>query len=197
VQLPRGFELSINQFAILRTPVEPTLFLPLTDPANKLGSSTLVPLQLTVPGGGDFNCFGLSCGKSDLQNLVDEYNSRYGPNLALPSHYQCRRANSTAAAHNSSGIRVLPFLVCLHSSKRKRNDSRSDGVVALLLVMAILPAGLRRRQHDPNTYAGRVSRTLTERTPCRNRHRAPRPAHSISSSHRAPQADRRSSSLPD
>ena len=88
VQLPKGFELSINQFAISRTPVEPTLFLPLTDPANKFGSSTLVPLQLTVPGGGDFNCFGLSCGKTDLQNLVNKYNSTYGRNLTLPSHYQ-------------------------------------------------------------------------------------------------------------
>jgi hypothetical protein len=47
-----------------------------------------VPLQLTVPGGGDFNCFGLSCGKADLQNLVNKYNSTYGRNLTLPSHYQ-------------------------------------------------------------------------------------------------------------
>jgi hypothetical protein len=83
-----GFDLSINQAAISRTPVEPILVLPLTDPANKFGSSLLVPIQLAVPGGGAFNCFGLSCGKSDLQNLVNKYNSTYGRNITLPSHYQ-------------------------------------------------------------------------------------------------------------
>lgn len=88
VQLPKGFELSVNQAAISRTPVNPVLFLPLNDPANQLGSSTLVPIQLTVPNGGTFNCFGLSCGKSDLQNLVNEYNSTYKRTLTLPSHYQ-------------------------------------------------------------------------------------------------------------
>ena len=88
VQLPKGFELSVNQAAISRTPVEPTLVLPLTDPANKFGSSLVVPIQLAVPGVGDFNCFGLSCGKSDLQNLISKYNSTYGRNITLPAHYQ-------------------------------------------------------------------------------------------------------------
>jgi Carboxypeptidase regulatory-like domain len=88
VQLPKGFELSINQAAISRTPVEPVLFLPLTDPANRFGSSTLVPIQLAVAGGGDFNCFGQSCGKSDLEHLVSQYNSTYHRALTLPSHYR-------------------------------------------------------------------------------------------------------------
>jgi hypothetical protein len=85
IQLPKGFELSINQAAISRTPVEPALFLPLTDPANRFGSSTLVPIQLAVAGGGDFNCFGQSCGKSDLEH---QYNSTYHRTLTLPSHYR-------------------------------------------------------------------------------------------------------------
>jgi hypothetical protein len=88
VQLPKGFELSINQAAISRTPVEPVLFLPLTDPANRFGSSTLVPIQLAVAGGGDFNCFGQSCGKSDLEHLVSKYNSTYNKTLTLPAHYR-------------------------------------------------------------------------------------------------------------
>jgi hypothetical protein len=90
VQLPKGFQLSINQAAISRTPVDPVLVLPLTDPANKFGSSTLVPIQLAAGqvGGGNFNCFGLSCGKSDLKNFVNQYNTAYGKNITLPSHYQ-------------------------------------------------------------------------------------------------------------
>jgi hypothetical protein len=88
VQLPWGFELSINQAIISRTPVDPVLVLPLTAPANTFGSSTLVPIQLAVPGGSAFSCFGLSCGKSDLQSLVSKYNSTYGTNVQLPSHYQ-------------------------------------------------------------------------------------------------------------
>jgi hypothetical protein len=88
IELPWRFELSINQAIISRTPVDPVVQLPLTSPANTSGSSTLVPIQLAVPGGGDFNCFGLSCGKSDLQNLVNKYNSTYGANIQLPSHYQ-------------------------------------------------------------------------------------------------------------
>jgi hypothetical protein len=88
VQLPLGFELSINQAMISRTPVDPVFALPLTAPANTSGSSQIVPIQLAVPGAGAFNCFGLSCGKSDLQNLVNKYNSTYGANIQLPSHYQ-------------------------------------------------------------------------------------------------------------
>ena len=87
VELPWGFELSVNQFMISRTPVEPTLVLPLTSPANTFGSSILVPIQLDEPG-LPFNCFGLSCGKSDLQNMLTKFNSTYGTNMTLPSHYQ-------------------------------------------------------------------------------------------------------------
>lgn len=68
--------------------MEPVLFLPLTHPANQLGSRTLVPIQLAVAGGGDFNCFGQSCGKSDLEHLVSKYNSTYNRTLTLPSHYR-------------------------------------------------------------------------------------------------------------
>ena len=68
--------------------VEPVLFLPLTDTANQFGSSTLVPIQLAVAGGGDFNCFGQSSGKSDLQHLVSQYNSTYDRALTRPSHYR-------------------------------------------------------------------------------------------------------------
>jgi hypothetical protein len=103
VQLPWGFELSINQAVISRTPVDPLLVLPTTSAANTFGSSTAVPLSLVVPG-ATFNSFGLTSGKSDLQNLVNKYNTTYvNPNcpanlvfgqsaptgcIGLPSHYQ-------------------------------------------------------------------------------------------------------------
>ena len=89
IELPWGFELSINQAIISRTPVEPLLIIsPIGSGANTFGSSILVPIQLAMPGGGAFHCFGLSCGKSDLLNLVNKYNSAYGQHITLPSQYQ-------------------------------------------------------------------------------------------------------------
>ncbi|HYL39095.1 MAG TPA: carboxypeptidase-like regulatory domain-containing protein [Bryobacteraceae bacterium] len=87
VELPWGFELSINQAIISRTPVDPVLISPIGSAANTFGSSVLLPISLAVPG-TTFNSFGLTSGKSDLQNLVDKYNSTYGQHVALPSHYQ-------------------------------------------------------------------------------------------------------------
>jgi|HubBroStandDraft_1064217.scaffolds.fasta_scaffold12112_3 hypothetical protein len=89
IQLPWGFELSINQSIISRTPVEPIVVSPIGSAANTYGSSVLLPIQLAVPGGGGaFNCFGVSCGKSELQSLVNQYNSTFHANIKLPSHYQ-------------------------------------------------------------------------------------------------------------
>ena len=104
IQLPWDFELNINQAIISRTPVDPVLVLGLTSPANTFGSSTSVPIQLAVPDGSTLTCFGITCGKSELQNLVNKYNATYGTNcpqnlvfgapgvsstcLGLPSHYQ-------------------------------------------------------------------------------------------------------------
>jgi hypothetical protein len=103
VELPWGFELSINQAVISRTPVDPVLVAGIGTPQNQFGSSVLVPLSLDVPG-ATFNSFGLGSSKSDLQNLVNKYNSTYGSNcptnlvfgtpgvsgscIGLPSHYQ-------------------------------------------------------------------------------------------------------------
>jgi len=87
VQLPWGFELTINQAIISRTPIYPQLVAGLGTPQNQFGSSVLVPLQLDVPG-TTFGSFGLTSGKSDLQNLVSKYNATYNQNLVLPSHYQ-------------------------------------------------------------------------------------------------------------
>jgi hypothetical protein len=104
VNLPWGLELSINQSIISRTPVEPTLVVPIGSGANTYASSVILPIQLAVPDGSTFNCFGLSCGQAELQKLVNQYNTTYvNPNcpqnpvigqgapagcIALPAHYQ-------------------------------------------------------------------------------------------------------------
>jgi len=103
IQLPWGFELSINQAIISRTPVDPTIVAGIGTPQNQLGSSVSVPLQLDVPG-GTFGGFGVTSGKSQLQTLVNQYNTQFvNPNcpanlvfgqsapagcIGLPSHYQ-------------------------------------------------------------------------------------------------------------
>lgn len=87
IQLPWGFELSINQAIISRSPIYPQLVAGIGTPQNQFGTSVLVPLQLDVPG-TTFGSFGLTSGKSDLQNLVSKYNSTYNQKVTLPSHYQ-------------------------------------------------------------------------------------------------------------
>jgi len=105
IQLPWGFQLSINQAIISRTPVNPIVVAGIGTPQNPYGSSVLLPIQLAEPSGaGTFNCFGITCGKSQLQTLVNQYNTQFvSPNcpanlvvgqsspagcIALPSHYQ-------------------------------------------------------------------------------------------------------------
>jgi hypothetical protein len=106
IQLPWGFELSINQAIVSRAPVDPVLVAGIGTPQNPYGSSTSLPIQLAVPGSGqNFACFGLTCGKSYLQGLVNTYNTTFvnancpanmvfgqtgapAGCLGLPSHYQ-------------------------------------------------------------------------------------------------------------
>jgi len=104
IQLPWGFELSINQAIISRSPIDPVLIAGIGTPQNQFGSSSLVPLQLDEPGGA-FGSFGVTSGKSQLQTLVNKYNTQFvNPNcpanmvfgqpgaptgcIGLPSHYQ-------------------------------------------------------------------------------------------------------------
>ena len=104
IQLPWGFELSINQAIISRTPVVPTIVAGIGTPQNQFGSSVIVPIQLDVPA-GTFGSFGLTEGKSALQQEVNKYNTQFvSPNcpanmlfgqtgapagcVGLPSHYQ-------------------------------------------------------------------------------------------------------------
>jgi carboxypeptidase family protein len=81
VQLPWGFEFSLNSSIISRTPetaVVPNLVLPGTSPIN---SNEPLP-------GLAFNCLNAGCGKTQLANAVNAYNQA-NPNsqLALPSNY--------------------------------------------------------------------------------------------------------------
>jgi hypothetical protein len=88
--LPWGFELSINSAIQSRNPVMPT-----TTGIDLFGTgatgSTPIP-------GLSYRCFPLSCGKSDLQQAVNTFNStiagtkapngRVIPQYVLPSDYQ-------------------------------------------------------------------------------------------------------------
>jgi hypothetical protein len=90
VNLPVGFQLSINSSMISRTPVAPTVTGADLSGTGATGSSPL-------PGVG-YRCFGLSCGKSDLATAVASFNStiagttipngRVVPSYVLPSDYQ-------------------------------------------------------------------------------------------------------------
>ncbi len=81
VQIPWGFQLSINSSIISRSPVTPVvsgLALPGTDPT---GSSEPLP-------GLAFNCLNAGCSKSDLANAVSTWNqANPTKQLALPSNY--------------------------------------------------------------------------------------------------------------
>jgi hypothetical protein len=93
VFLPKGFELSLNMAYISRLPVNvqiPSLFLNGTAPASTSGSEPIPGLP--------YNCFGVSCTKSDLANAVATFNSSIAgtknaqgatiPQVILPSDYQ-------------------------------------------------------------------------------------------------------------
>jgi len=93
VNLPWGFELSVNSSILSRTPVEPTIA---GYDLNGAGSTTL-PITLAVPG-LQYNCFGISCGKADLSKVVAQFNATYGGTkdargtvikpISLPTDYQ-------------------------------------------------------------------------------------------------------------
>ena len=81
VQIPWGFELSINSSIISRRPVTAVvsgLVLPGTDPRT---SNEPLP-------GLAFNCLNAGCGKSDLARAVDTFNqANPTKQLVLPSSY--------------------------------------------------------------------------------------------------------------
>jgi hypothetical protein len=93
VQLPWDFKLSMNMAYISRLPVNAqvaSLYLPGTASASTSGSEPLPGLP--------YNCFGVTCSKSDLESAVNNFNSTIAgtknstgaviPQLALPSDYQ-------------------------------------------------------------------------------------------------------------
>jgi Carboxypeptidase regulatory-like domain len=93
VFLPLGFELSMNMAYISRLPQNayiPGLYMPGTAPASTAGNEPLPGLT--------YNCFGVSCDKSDLAKTVANFNSTIAgtknaqggtiPQLVLPSDYQ-------------------------------------------------------------------------------------------------------------
>jgi hypothetical protein len=91
--LPWGFELTMNMSYISRMPqnaVVSSLNLVGTAPSSTSGNEPIPGLP--------FNCFGVTCGKSDLAAAVDKFNSTLAgtknsrgaviPQLVLPSDYQ-------------------------------------------------------------------------------------------------------------
>jgi len=90
VNLPWGFTLSLNSSIISRTPVEPqvgTIALPGTD----INGSQALP-------GVNYNCAGITCGKSNLVQAVTNWNNTLAgtkdskgntiPQLVVPPDYQ-------------------------------------------------------------------------------------------------------------
>jgi hypothetical protein len=94
VNLPYGFELSVNNAIISRTPFAP--YISGID-INGAGNSTAFALNEVVPG-ISYGCFGYSCSKSDLQKAVAYFNATYAgkkdargvtiPTLTLPTDFQ-------------------------------------------------------------------------------------------------------------
>jgi hypothetical protein len=93
VMLPAGFQVNLNMAFISRLPVNAYitgLNLPGTAPASTAGNEPIPGLT--------YNCFGVSCDKSDLSKAVDNFNNSIagtknsqGGTIApiiLPSHYQ-------------------------------------------------------------------------------------------------------------
>ncbi len=90
VNLPWGFQLSLNSSIISRTPVMPVV--PGVD-LSGTGATTSGPLP-----GVAYNCFNDGCGKAQLAAAVAAFNSTYAgtkapngtliPTLVLPSSYQ-------------------------------------------------------------------------------------------------------------
>jgi len=93
VFLPAGFELSLNMSYISRLPQNvtvPGLYLPGTAPTSTSG---LEPIP-----GLPYNCFGVTCSKSDVTNAVQAFNSNIAgtknaqgaviPQVILPTDFQ-------------------------------------------------------------------------------------------------------------
>jgi Carboxypeptidase regulatory-like domain len=93
VLLPWGFKLSMNMSYISRLPQNVTvaaLSLPGTAPASTSGAEPIPGLP--------YNCFGVTCSKSDLINAVNNFNTNIAgtknaqgtviPQVALPTDFQ-------------------------------------------------------------------------------------------------------------
>ena len=91
VNLPLGFELSVNSSILSRAPVQPTV--PGVELSGTLGPAASGPLP-----GNSYRCYNAGCGKDDLAAAVDAWNSNYAgtktpfgsaiPKLILPQDYQ-------------------------------------------------------------------------------------------------------------
>ena len=96
VSLPLGFTLSINSSIMSRTPQEP-----LIPGVDILGNGTAnggnTALSIVSPG-NQFNCFGYSCGKSELVKAVSYFNANWAgktggdgnsvPQVVIPRDFQ-------------------------------------------------------------------------------------------------------------
>jgi hypothetical protein len=92
VNLPWGFQLTLNSSILSRTPVEAvTTGVDITGTYEAPGSNGVLP-------GLSFNCLGITCGKSQLTQAVAAWNATYPgkvspngtpyPAYALPKDYE-------------------------------------------------------------------------------------------------------------
>ena len=94
IQLPRGFQLSVNSSAISRSPFN--VLVPGGD-LTGTGANPTSSASSLLPGTG-FNCFNAGCDKPQLEKAVADFNSNYAgkrfpngnpiPRLVLPSNYE-------------------------------------------------------------------------------------------------------------
>ncbi|HYL35705.1 MAG TPA: carboxypeptidase-like regulatory domain-containing protein [Bryobacteraceae bacterium] len=96
VDLPWGFKLSMNSSIASRTPVEPLI--PGVDIlGNETNNGSNTALSIVTPK-NQFNCFGYSCGKSDLVKAVQYFNANWAgktggdgnpiPTVVIPPDFQ-------------------------------------------------------------------------------------------------------------
>jgi hypothetical protein len=96
VNLPWGFNLSMNSSIMSRSPVAPLIpGVDILGNGTANGGNTALSL---VTSGDQFDCFGYSCGKSQLAKAVASFNSTWAgktagdgntiPYLFLPKDYQ-------------------------------------------------------------------------------------------------------------
>ena len=103
IQLPWGFQVTLNSSIISRTPTTPLVAgYDLNGAGYNVNGVSLFPITEAIPAGAvpglSYNCFNYSCGKSQLTAAINYWNTNIAgtrdshnnliPKLSIPSDYQ-------------------------------------------------------------------------------------------------------------